>query len=766
MKSLPFVLAWLVLAPAVDPASADAAPTGSAQDTSTVAAPDPSFTLRATAADFGSYFPSYLANGYFSTLTAPRGTEGNLAYMAAFMDYGKDDISRPAAIPGWSEIDYSTGDSAAGHFWMNQVPVNPALFQDYSQILNMQDATLSTRYRYVDHGRSTQMSVTTFVSEASTHLAATQISLTPDFDGKVELSFALNLWAPYQPRLPLATLTGEQMQEAVAAHNMQLVAIAPATPDRAAIWYHGDTHILAADGDTRQLTLWLDGRAEQGLAMAEAAALRLPDGVQPSDITLYKSQYRLALNLTVDVRKGQTYTFTKFIAASREDWGGDGQADLKLALDARDAGFDDLLERHRTAWRDLWRSDIAIDGDARAQTAVHSDLYYLLATSTADTRWPMGACGLTPGYTGHAFWDSDSWIFPALLLLHPERAKSLVVFRAHTLPAAQSRARARGFKGAKYPWEADPENGSEQTPHFAYVLGEREIHVNADVAIAQWQYWLATQDRDWLKKYGWPVIRNVADFWASRASWNADQKRYEIVHVTSVAENYNDVPNDTFTNVSAQKVLRIAAKAAALVGDRADPQWAEVADKLYIPFSQTEQRHLDFDASVPRAPLEGSTLGLLMYPSLDVPMTAQIRRNDFDYTMIAVKQGHHQPHGMSMAPASIAAAAVGDAPLAVAWLQSNFTSNLIKPPFNVRTETDTNNTGYFVTASGGFLQNLLYGFSGLRIEEQGLIEAYAPVLPPEWKSMTLKGITFRGRRYDFIVDRDASGRVRLTRRPW
>jgi trehalose/maltose hydrolase-like predicted phosphorylase len=259
-------------------------------------------------------------------------------------------------------------------------------------------------------------------------------------------------------------------------------------------------------------------------------------------------------------------------------------------------------------------------------------------------------------------------------------------------------------------------------------------------------------------------MRNVADFWASRATWNAEQRRYEIVHVTSVAESYNDVPNDTFTNVSAQKALRIAAAAAALVGERADPHWAEVAAKLYIPFSATEQRHLDFDASVPREPLEGSTLGMLMYPSLDMPMSAQIRRNDFDYTMISVKEGHRQPHGMSLAPASIAAAVVGDAPLAVAWLQNNFTSGLIKPPFNVRTETANNNTGYFITASGGFVQTLLYGLSGLRIQEKGLIEAYAPVLPPEWKSMALKNISFRGQRFDITVDRDASGRVRLTRK--
>ena len=741
------VLPWLALAAGQAPAAGD-----------------PSFLLSASAEDFDSYFPSYLANGYFSTMTAPRGTEGNLAYMVAFMDYAKDDVSRPAAIPGWSEIDFSTGDSAAGHFWMNQVPLNQALFRDYRQTLDMQGATLTTRYRYVDHRRSTQFKVTTFVSQASTHLAATQISLTPDFDGTVQLSFALNLWAPYQPRLPLGRLSGDEMQEAVAAHNMTLVAIPPATPDRAAVWYHGDTHVLETDGDTRELTLWLDGRAEQGLTMAEAAAIRLPDGAQASDIALYKDQYRLALNLSVKVQKDKTYTFTKFVAVSREDWGGDAKSDLSLATQARATGFDALLDDHRTAWRDLWRSDIAIDGDTRAQTAVHSDLYYLLATSTADTRWPMGACGLTPGYMGHAFWDSDSWIFPALLLLHPERAKSLVVFRAHTLPAAQARAQAGGFKGAKYPWEADPENGSEQIPHFAYVLSEREIHVNADIAIAQWQYWLATQDRGWLRKYGWPVIRNLADFWASRASWNADKRRYEIVHVTSVAESYNDVPNDTFTNVSARKVLEVAAKAAAIVGERADPHWAEVAAKLYIPFSETEQRHLDFDAAMPREPLEGSTLDLLMYPSLDLPMTAQIRRNDFDYTMISVKEGHHQPHGMSLAPASIAAAAAGDTVSAVAWLQSNFTTGLIKPPFNVRTETANNNTGYFVTSSGGFVQNLLYGFSGLRIEEKGLIEAYVPVLPPEWKSMTLKNITFRGQHYDVAIDRDASGRVRLKRR--
>ena len=81
---------------------------------------DPGFLLSAGAQDWSNYFPPYLANGYVSSLAAPRGTEGNLAYMVAFMDYAQQDISRPAAIPGWTEIDYQTDASRAGASWLNR----------------------------------------------------------------------------------------------------------------------------------------------------------------------------------------------------------------------------------------------------------------------------------------------------------------------------------------------------------------------------------------------------------------------------------------------------------------------------------------------------------------------------------------------------------------------------------------------------------------------------------------------------------------------
>jgi trehalose/maltose hydrolase-like predicted phosphorylase len=720
---------------------------------------DPGFLLNGTAKNFASYFPSYLANGYFSTMTAPRGTEPVPGYMVAFMDYTKGDISRPAAIPGWSEIDYNPGGG-----WLNSTRLDPKIFADYAQTLNMHDGTLTTHYRFDFANKSTNVQVTTFVSQADPHLAATRLSITPHFDGKVRLTFPIRLWSEHQPRFPIATMTGDQMINAVIASGQNLQNKPVPTPDRAAVWYPGHTRILASNGDAKQLTLWLDGQAEQGLHMAEAAAISLPAGLKIDAATLEKGPNKLSLNLTVSVQNGKTYLFTKYIAASRQDWGGDAKADVVLAEAARKTGFDHLLTRHVAAWNGLWKSDIVIDGDPKVQLAVHSDMYYLLSNTTVGTAWPMGACALTPGYAGHAFWDSDSWVFPALLLLHPERAKPIVMFRDRTMQPARDRARQYGAKGTMYPWEADPQTGVDNTPYFAHGVF-REIHVNADIAIAQWQYYLATGDKAWLKQHGWPVIREIAEFWKSRVTWNPAGKRYEILHVTSPDESYDDVPNDSFTNAAARKALEIAGKAARVVGAEADPKWAEIAAKMYIPFDQAHQRHRDFDASVPHDKITwmGSSLAWLMYPNLDLPMSPQVRRNDFAFQLHELKTHGDDPNEMMMAMLTVGAAELGDSKAAGDWIQRNL-AGFLKPPFNVRTETVANNAGYLLASSAGFVQSFVYGFTGLRIEDQGLVGAYPPVLPPTWKSMTLKHISFRGSRYNITIDRDAAGNPRLTRK--
>ncbi|MGN6788128.1 MAG: glycoside hydrolase family 65 protein [Rhodanobacteraceae bacterium] len=731
------------------------------------AATDPSFLLTATAKNFETYFPGQLANGYLSTFTSPRGTESNLSYLIAFMDYGKDDIARPAAIPGWSGIDYRAGSAGA---WLNLAPLDPSVFQDYQQVLDLHDATLTTRYRFVDRDKATRVEVVSFASEASPHLATVRFTITPEFDGTIELSFPLVLWAPYQPRLPLAKLpgdtglTGDRFRQALAAHGLDLEPKPPATADRAAIWYHGDTRILDAEADPSKLTLRVDGQATNGARMGEAVAVQMPDGMRPVEVKVDRTDVRASLDMRVAVQKGRTYAFIKYVAVSRDGWGGDGNADLALAESARARGYGAMLDAQRTAWARLWQSDIRIDGDPQAQLAVHADLYYLLANAPLDTDWGVGACALTTGYVGHVFWDSDSWIFPALLLLHPQRARSIVMFRDRTLPAAKRRAQAAGFAGAKYPWEADPDNGTEQILYAAHRLSVGEIHVNADIAIAQWQYWLTTHDLAWLRDKGWPVIRDVADFWVSRASYDKTKRRYDIRDVVSVEEPYAHVDDDTFTNASARKALEIATKAAALVGARPDPRWATVAAGLHIPFSESGQHHFDFDPNVPRMS-DDHDFAFFAFPPLDLPMSETVRRNDYRLASAPLKQPDATPTSMGLAPLTIAAATLGNPADVAHWLGANIGGAMMKPPFDVRTETPGNNTGYFLTGSAGYVQSLVYGLTGLRIEDAGLAQAYPPVLPPAWKSLTLTNVTFRGKHYAITVDRGAGGRMRLRRKP-
>lgn len=722
------------------------------------AATDRSFLLTASSDNFGSYFPSYLANGYFSTMTSPRGTEPARAYMVAFMDYDKRDISRPAAIPGWSEIDYNPGGG-----WINSTRLDKKIFADYAQTLDMHDGTLTTRYRFDYANKSTDVKVVTFVSQADTHLAATQFTITPHFDGSVELTFPIRLWSEHQPRFPIGSMTGDEMIATVIASGQNLDNKPVPTPDRAAVWYPGYTEALSSDGDTKTLTLWLNGRAKEGLSMAEAAAITLPKELAVESVKLDKTPNLLSLHITAKVKQGATYTFTKYLAASRQDWGGDAKADLVLAQQARATGFDTLMARHQAAWHELWKSDIVVDGDPSVQKAVHSDLYYLLSNTTVGTAWPMGACALTPNYAGHAFWDSDSWVFPALLLLHPERAKPIVMFRHRTMQPARERAIQYGAKGTMYPWEADPQTGVDNTPHFAYGVF-REIHVNADIAIAQWQYYLASGDDAWLKQYGWPVIREVAQFWSSRVTYNKAADRYEIMHVTSPDEAYDDVPNDSFTNAAARKALQIAIEAANKVGEPADPQWSQIVAKMYVPFLDKEQRHLDFDESVRHDKITwmGSSLAWLMYPNLDLPMSDTVRRNDFDFQLHELKVHGDDPNEMMMVMLAVGASELGDAKTAGDWIERNLVG-FLKPPFNVRTETVANNAGYILATSSGFLQSMIYGLTGLRIDDKGLDAAYAPVLPPNWKSLTLQRIHFRGKQYDITITRDAAGKAQLVR---
>jgi trehalose/maltose hydrolase-like predicted phosphorylase len=723
------------------------------------------FHLRVGPAGLASYFPGMLGNGYLATLTAPRGTEATQTYMVGLMDRTPGDIARPALLPGWNGIDFDPGPPAAAAAWLNRAALSPAHFRNYRQSLDLRDATLTTRYRYVDQSRVTAITVASFISETHPHLSVVRLRITPRYSGRVTLSFPLTLWPEHTPRFALARLTGPEVNRALAAHGLSLTPRAPATADRAALWYPGYVAVRTTGGSARTRTLWLAGRAANSLAVAMAAAVALPAGAQGT-VTLRRGPGRLALEVTLRVERGRTYTFTKFVALSRSGWGGDAAADLRLARAARRQGFAALRATQRAAWGALWRPDILISGDPKAQQVAHAALYYLLANTTPDTGWAVGPCGLTLCYAGHVFWDSDTWVYPALLLLHPRRARSLLAFRERTLGPAEARARGNGYAGAMYPWESDPYNGSDQTPYSAHALSQSEIHVNAEIAIAQWQYYLATLDRSWLRVHGWPVIRAVARFFASRATYDARSHRYGILHVTSVSESHGDIPNDTYTNMVAAKALDIAAAAARALGVRADPRWRRIAGAMYIPLAPGGGHHLPYQESGTAASTAfgGGPLPLLFLPALDLRLPPALRRGDYDYAVRPIPASRVGRVSMGILPCVAAADAVGLGAEAGERIELYLTGGTLKPPFDVRTETASNNVGPFLTGSGGYLQSLIYGLTGLRIRAGGLVDAYTPALPRGWRSLTLRDVSFRGRRLDITVTRAADGSAQLSRR--
>jgi len=729
---------------------------------------DSSFRLSTGFEQLPAYFPGLLGNGYIATVTTPRGIDAAQTYLVGLMDYSPGDISRPALVPGWTAIDFAPGDAGSRAGWVDEAPLTAEHFTGYRQTLDMHEGTLATRYSYTDRGQRLAVRAIAFVSEASPHIAVVHLSITPDYDGWVRLSFPLTMWARHTPRFPLGRWSGPEQEKMLAARGISLQPRPPATADRAALWYPGYTEVVKTGGDARALSLWLSGSAASGLTMAMAAAVDLPvTGAGSARVSMSHDAHRLALEVALRVAKGHTYAFTKYVALSRAGWGGDAAEDLTLARQARTRGFARLLGAQRAAWRALWQSDIVIEGDPRAQEVAHAQLYSLISSSTADTAWSAGPCGLTVCYAGHVFWDSDTWMFPALLLLHPRRAESIVAFRERTLEAARDRARRHGYRGAMFPWESDPQNGTDQTPYSAHQLSESENHVNSEVAIAQWQYYLATRDRNWLRMHGWPVIRDVARFWASRVTPDPDGKRYHILHVTSVAESNTDIPDDTFTNLGAAKALDIAVAAAKMIGERPDPDWDRIARGLYIPMAPNGQYHLAFapSATVHGKDFGGGPVALLFLPALDFRMPPELRMNDY---LHAIRSDTAESVGrvsMGILPRVAAAGEADRGSAAAAWAKLFETGGTLKPPYDVCTETASNEVGPFLTGSGSYLQSLMYGLTGLRLREAGLVQAYPPALPSGWRSLTLRDVSFRGRRMSIRIARDPKGVVRLSGLP-
>ena len=179
----------------------------------------------------------------------------------------------------------------------------------------------------------------------------------------------------------------------------------------------------------------------------------------------------------------------------------------------------------------VWKADIVVDEDPALQEAIHANEYTLYASMSPDSPASIGPSGLSSdGYAGMVFWDADTWMFPALLAQHPDIARVMVDYRSTTLPAARRNAANNGYAGAIYPWTSaiSGDMGDECYGAVTNAKGKviadpnksctQQLHLQSDVALAQWEYYKSTGDKQWLAQKGWPVLEAVAEFWASKAT--------------------------------------------------------------------------------------------------------------------------------------------------------------------------------------------------------------------------------------------------------
>ncbi len=437
------------------------------------------------------------------------------------------------------------------------------------------------------------------------------------------------------------------------------------------------------------------------------------------------------------LKAGETYSFaitgSSITSAHHDDPLNEAE---RLTIFSKLEGKDRLINNHKAAWQELWKSDIQIVGDEQAQQDVHSMLYHLYSFVREGSNMsisPMGLSGL--GYNGHIFWDSELWMYPALLVMQPKMAKSMIQYRFDRLEAARRNAFNHGYKGAMFPWESAG-TGVEETPVWA-LSGPFEHHITGCVGFAAWNYYAMTQDKEWLRNIGWPLLKETADFWASRVERKGPGK-YEINNVVAADEWAENVDNNAFTNAVAITNLKAATKAALLLGIVPDADWSLVAQNIPILQMKDEasgkiitQEHATYKGEG----IKQADVNLLAFPLKFITDTAQIRRDLYYYAKRVPDSG---TPAMTHAIFSLLSSRLGESNRAYQFFKESYEPNL-NPPFRVIAETKGGTNPYFGTGAGGVLQAVLMGFGGLDLTDKGINQVKS-TLPKHWEKLIITGV--------------------------
>ncbi len=678
------------------------------------AAASGSFTLTATNPATGSgYAPTFTGNGLLGVRVPATGqgyaggTVPAQSELAGF--YAKptkpatagDAVQQRANIPTWSTLTFADGGQPFS--------LSAGTTTGWRQSLDLHTGVITTSATWkAPDGHTTKLSYQVFTDRGNAHLGLVQLTLTPQWSGT-------------------ATVTDE-------------IDGAPATlSDEAAKGFDPATHQTFVDVKSQTL----------GVEAAIASQLQPSANVTatPTEVDATQAQ-TIGQQVSFPVTSGQTYTFTKFVGIDDSQDTATPVADAQAeAATAAMNGYDAALTANQVAWAALWNGRIDVLGNNTVATDVNASEFYLWSDTRDGVDWSISPAGLSSnGYDGHIFWDAETWMYPSLLAQHPDLAAGMDAYRFDRLAPARQHAAATEWAGARFPWESALD-GTEQIPPPVSVNSEGvfEQHITADIALAQWQYYLVTGDKTWLANQGWPVISGAAAFWASRAKRAADGS-YHIDNVTDPDEENPDVNDAAFTNAGAKTTLQDAVAAAAALGQTPPASWSQIAAGLTVPTAVTGGARIHPEYSGYGGQLvKQADVTLLQYP-WQFPMSRSVAQNDINYYVPRT-----DPGGPSMSDAvnEIDSLTLGTPGCSAFVYTQRSYEPFIRDVFHQFSETRTGGAFTFMTGIGGFLQEFLYGYSGLRWDAGGV--RLAPSLDRQIPGVVLHNLTWRGRTFQVSV---------------
>src|SRR5215213_3005497 len=617
-----------------------------------------------------------------------------------------------AAIPTWSTLKVSAGPDS----YSATTPA--AQISNFRQTLFLRCGVLRTSLTWTPRaGRATELVYDVIAARNSPHVGAVRLTVTPRWNGSASVTDVI---------------------------------------DGA-----GARRISQTGGGAVKGTRTVDVAFRTATRKDGAVASTLATAVAPTSSTSTSKAENLTAQqeLSFDVRSGTSYEFTKFVGvdtaltSSKPE-----QSAIAASQQAASAGWSKLFAGHAAAWADLWKSDIVVSGRPDLQEWIRSNLYALQSSIRAGDDNSIAPAGLSSdNYAGLIFWDAETWMYPSLLAFHPDVAESVVQYRQKTIPGARNNAIQYGYQGLFFPWNGAgtgdlwSECHSWDPPHCL-----TQIHLQGDIALSVWQYYLATGDTAWLRNH-WSLLRGIGEFWAGRVTANADGS-YSIHNVAGPDEYSNGVNDGVFTNAGAALALRNATRAAAILGKQAPPQWTVIADHLRMPFDGQNQVFRQYDGYQGTQIKQADTV-LLLYP-LEWPMSTQVAANTLDYYAPRT-----DPDGPAMTDAihAVDAAQIGEPGCATNTYLNRSIKPFVRDPFAQYTEARGDKAGAldplagspaynFLTGSGGFSQVFTFGLTGLRWREDRV--HLDPMLPPQLADgVTLRGLHWHGRTFDVAIGR-------------